>query len=321
MVDLRALRTFVTVADLGTVSAAADELRIAQPALSRQIVALERDLGTSLFERSPGRVRLSAAGRSLLPAARDLLVRAGQFRDRAASEAAGRLTRLTLAAPATTLADVVAPFVATFAPEDPVPTVLESSAVPSPDGLTALDRGADLVIGPVPPRPPAQGRAVAVLPVWADVPSTHPVLAGSVTGPGRVLGLAVTRLLAHPLITVPPGFTARTVLDVEIQRSQHDLDNTEAAVERPTVLEASSGTVAQALAAAGRGVAVVTDDPRYGLTRRAVLDRDGRPLRFRLFASWPHDHPARADLAAMVDRLAAFLVQRYGPDTDPAAAR
>jgi len=47
--DLRRARTFVTVADLGTVSKAALRLRIAQPALSRQIGALEHDSVSSFL--------------------------------------------------------------------------------------------------------------------------------------------------------------------------------------------------------------------------------------------------------------------------------
>ena len=49
--DLRHARTFVTVVELGTVSKAALRLRIAQPALSRQIIDLEQELGLQLFDR------------------------------------------------------------------------------------------------------------------------------------------------------------------------------------------------------------------------------------------------------------------------------
>jgi DNA-binding transcriptional LysR family regulator len=49
--DLRHARTFVAIADLGTVSKAAVHLRISQPALSRQVSNLEEELGLKLFDR------------------------------------------------------------------------------------------------------------------------------------------------------------------------------------------------------------------------------------------------------------------------------
>src|ERR1700690_4304362 len=74
--DLRKLRYFVVVADTLHFGRAADELHIAQPALSRQIRALEHDLGTPLFTRDSHGVALTDAGRQLLTDAGPLLASA-----------------------------------------------------------------------------------------------------------------------------------------------------------------------------------------------------------------------------------------------------
>src|SRR6187200_2249339 len=71
--NLRYARTFVTVAELGTVSKAATRLRIAQPALSRQIGALEQELGLKLFDRVGSRLVLTGEGEQLLGDYRALL--------------------------------------------------------------------------------------------------------------------------------------------------------------------------------------------------------------------------------------------------------
>jgi DNA-binding transcriptional LysR family regulator len=71
--DMRHARTFVTIADLGTVSKAAVQLRIAQPALSRQLAELERELGIKLFERVGRRLLLTSVGEQLLSNCRTLL--------------------------------------------------------------------------------------------------------------------------------------------------------------------------------------------------------------------------------------------------------
>jgi len=60
--DLGQARTFVTVAELGTVSKAALRLQIAQPALSRQIIDLENELGLRLFDRAGRRLLLTGEG-------------------------------------------------------------------------------------------------------------------------------------------------------------------------------------------------------------------------------------------------------------------
>jgi LysR family nitrogen assimilation transcriptional regulator len=65
-VDPRSLRSFQCVAEFGSVSRAAEALRISQPAVSRQIRRLEGTLGVALFARHGHGVTLTEAGRSLL---------------------------------------------------------------------------------------------------------------------------------------------------------------------------------------------------------------------------------------------------------------
>ncbi|MEU9190555.1 LysR family transcriptional regulator, partial [Streptomyces sp. NPDC048484] len=92
--DLRKLRYFAAVADRLHFGRAADELHIAQPVLSRQIRALEKDLGASLFTRDRHGVALTGAGRQLLADAGPLLASAHAVRRRVSVAALGsrRLT-------------------------------------------------------------------------------------------------------------------------------------------------------------------------------------------------------------------------------------
>jgi DNA-binding transcriptional LysR family regulator len=72
-VHLRNLRYFVAVAEELHFSRAAERLHLSQPALSKQVRQLERELRFPLFRRDRRRVHLTAAGEALLPAARRLL--------------------------------------------------------------------------------------------------------------------------------------------------------------------------------------------------------------------------------------------------------
>jgi monoterpene epsilon-lactone hydrolase len=72
-IELRHLRAFVAVAEELNFGRAAERLYVSQPALSRQISALERLVGTELLRRSTHRVELTLAGQALLERARKLL--------------------------------------------------------------------------------------------------------------------------------------------------------------------------------------------------------------------------------------------------------
>ncbi len=71
--DLKQLRYFVTVAEEGTISAAAKRLFMSQPPLSTQMKLLERELGCPLFERGQKHIRLTETGKVLYDRAQNIL--------------------------------------------------------------------------------------------------------------------------------------------------------------------------------------------------------------------------------------------------------
>ncbi|WP_410630987.1 LysR family transcriptional regulator [Amycolatopsis sp. cmx-4-83] len=87
--DLRKLRYFVAVADTLHFGRAAEQLHIAQPVLSRQIRALEHDLGTPLLTRDSHGVALTDAGKQLLADSGPLLASAHAARRRVTAAARG----------------------------------------------------------------------------------------------------------------------------------------------------------------------------------------------------------------------------------------
>jgi DNA-binding transcriptional LysR family regulator len=79
----RQLEVFVAVATTGSVRAASERLFLSQPAASMALAELERQLGSPVFARERGRLRLNDRGRDLLPLARELLERHAEFGRRA----------------------------------------------------------------------------------------------------------------------------------------------------------------------------------------------------------------------------------------------
>jgi DNA-binding transcriptional LysR family regulator len=300
LIELRHVRYFLAVVDAGSVTAASQLAHVTQPSLSRQLRMFERDLGISLFTRASGRLVLSAAGRQFVPVARDLARRAEAAADAAATLAAGRLQQISIAAPGTTLTDVLAPFLATLHPDDPLPAVSEES----PQLIyTALQSGADLAISTEQPPSGVASKQLAVMPVWAYVPPGHDWAArGSVT---------VAELVTATLLLLTGDYSPRRVLD-------HWVD--QAGLTYSSMLEFGTPQVAQAVAAAGRGIAVVSDDPRFGLHPLDIIGSRGA-LHIRLYAAWDREHHAAAAIEALANRLSAYCVARYGPQVAPRRSR
>lgn len=288
--ELRTLRYFTTLARSESVSAAAAGVLITQPALSRQMQALERELRLPLFDRTTGRLVLNAAGRELLPWAEGALAAAARVEDVAAALAAGKLDRITIATPATTEADVIAPFVATFGPADPVPSLLDLAGR---SDSAALRGGADLVVGGDPRGQRLERMRLCELPVWAYVPPSHPWSTRE--------SVPLAELTDQTVLALDGSFRARRILDDAVREG--DLVLAE-------LVECTGPQIAQALAAAGRGVAVLTDDSRFGLVPLKIQGPHG-VLTITLASAWSPTHHAADTLHSVASRLREFCRARY----------
>jgi len=117
--DLKRLRTFVAVADLGTVSKAALHQRISQSALSRQISDLEYECGFKLFDRIGRRLFLTTRGEQLLGDCRGVLGHMGLLGERIELLKRGDSGVLKLAAPPQTIESVLSGFLPQYAERFP----------------------------------------------------------------------------------------------------------------------------------------------------------------------------------------------------------
>jgi DNA-binding transcriptional LysR family regulator len=141
MTTFSQLKTFVTVADQGGFTAASQRLGLSQPAVSRAIAALERDLGLPMFIRRRDGLCLTDAGSVALTHAREAVRQVTLMRTEIAALAGHVTGTLSLASLPTATATLVTPQLQTFAQRHPAVTIrlLEGSEQEMRDWL---DQGA-----------------------------------------------------------------------------------------------------------------------------------------------------------------------------------
>lgn len=121
--EYRQLRYFVAVADLGNIGLAASRLNVSQPPVSRQIQALEAELGVTLLERTPRGVTLTTAGRVFREEAGRILERTELARERTRQAHRGLIGRLDVAVFGTPIYSIVPRALARFRTENPATSV------------------------------------------------------------------------------------------------------------------------------------------------------------------------------------------------------
>lgn len=289
--DLRVLQYFLAVCRTGTLHGAAAVVHVAQPSLSRQIRRLEQDLGFALFDRSARGLSLTAAGRIFLPVAEDLLTRSTQAQATARSIARGTVSDLTVVAAPTTMADIISPFIVHAGSAGIIGNAIE--AMPE-DVYGVIERGdADFAVGTR--IPPAERRSMVLghAYLWAQMPATHRLANRS--------SIAISELVKEPLIVMSPAHGVRQMLDSAAAR---------AGLAFTPAVETTSPVLAQALAAAGRGICILSDDPHYDLVA-VPISAPGGELIITLFGVWDELHYASAHIAACLNELSAFNAELY----------
>ncbi|MCO6383628.1 LysR family transcriptional regulator [Oceanicola sp. 502str15] len=149
--DWNQARAFLATAEEGSLSAAARRLGQTQPTLGRQVSALEEALGITLFERAGRSLRLTDAGRELLPHLKAMEENAGHVAMVAAGQAQGLKGRVTISASDMMAARVLPPIIARLARSVPELEITLLSANTLSD-LT--NREADIALRHVRPTEP-----------------------------------------------------------------------------------------------------------------------------------------------------------------------
>ncbi len=278
--DLRHTRTFVTVAELGTVSKAALRLRIAQPALSRQIIDLEHELGLQLFDRVGRRLLLTGEGEQLLAGCRVLLNYASALKEQAELLRHGDTGTLKIAGSPQHIESVLSQFLHRYAERYPNVQVKISEGT-GREILTLLERGEIHLGQNLLHAVKLDQRCFGSLPLGS-------VELLAVCHPSMALGhrrtIEVTGLAKFPLLLMDTGFGFRRAFDAASR----------VAGLKPTVIfESRNPHTLLALAEAGHGVAIVPSQlrcHRYQL-RIVGLTHRGRPLREPLTISWDKRRP------------------------------
>ena len=266
--DLRRVRTFVTVAELGTVTKAALRLGVAQPALSRHIGELEQEFGVALFDRVGRRLVLSSEGEQLLGECHGLLNYADALGERAQLLQRGDAGTLTVSASPHFIEGIFPEFLHLYARRCPNVQVKLVDVV-GPDMLPMLERGeihlAQSLVSAIAPDDPRF--ASYPLQPMQMLAASHPDLDLG----GKSGTVEIARLAEHPLIQISPEFVMRRTFDAACRMAGF----------KPNVVHESRAPQAQlALAEAGHGVAIIPSalrTHRYAL-RIAVVTYRGKPL-------------------------------------------
>lgn len=290
------LRSFLAVAETGSVTAAADDLYVTQPSVSAAVSALSKELGVELTERLGRSVELSAAGKAFAPFATNVLGLLDQG-GRAAREAAGAAARELRIAAVTTAAEHIVPqLVQEFSARHPELTLTLDVGNRERVFREVANHGVDVAIGG---RPPATGQ------LRGEPFLDNPIQL--ITAPDDAFAcrrsVPVEELGRRPWLLREPGSGTRAMTEEFL--AVHELN--------PQMLTIGSNGAIKQAARAGLGVslqsrAATALELENGLLATISL-REPLPER-QWFALWPNTGPLREPAREFLDFATSTAAKR-----------
>jgi len=298
--DTKALRYFAAVARRGSFSQAAAHLRITQPAVSRQIQAIEKAYGVRVFRQHGRRMVLTEAGELLLQQAEEVLAKLddiGMLMQSAAKKPTGRITVGVTTSPAEIL----------------MPEVLQKYRARYPDVFVHIVQGTSaelrelitdgmldlaLIYGQ-PAQPTPSMRPLLDLDVGLVAPP-----AGVISGRDPISGKAeITLAEAAELPLIFPGRR-------ELQRQAFELAFTKAGVTPNIIIESESLLLSKALVKSGTGFMLVGyvgvhEEVRQGTLRFIALAPPG--ITWRMYLVSKSSKAPSLAVRAMADEIVGAI--------------
>jgi DNA-binding transcriptional LysR family regulator len=297
MVTLRALECLVALAEQGSMTRAAAVLHMSQPALSHQIAAVERELGTPVAERMKRGVVFTAAGRATVEEAKQALAAADRAVRIGQKVGEGLGGRLRIACAETMTPWLLVPTLRRWSKRWP-DVAFDLQEFTSSDRMVEclMANGTDLVVGPEPTSTTAHvevlGREEMVIVSSPD----HPF--------ARRESVAIPELAGEPFVHYRPENGMAIWVNQFVAAHNTPLK---------VVLRTFSPRTAAQLAGAGMGVAIVPVSAMTGRFPAAVRRMEPRVRRDILAITMIPSDP-------LVRRFIADLKRRGLPQIEPAAS-
>jgi len=258
--EIKHLRSFVTLAQELHFGRAAQRLAIVQPALSMQIKLLEEELGVRLFERNRHAVALTEVGAIFLPEARATLHQAAHAMDVARASGRGEIGRVRLGFVSSVLPEFLPALIRAL--HERFPRIeLELKDMPGPDQAAALKNGQlDFGLMRLPAIIPGiQTREVLRESFMVALPDDHPLVSSATLQPAALARLPVLILARR----YAPGFHDQLMQELNRQGAQLEV-----------AAELGEFTTMLALVSAGLGIGLLPAHAGRALPANVVA----RPL-------------------------------------------